>query len=97
MFRDVVILRLALPTPLRRQFDYLPPQGIDYKTLIPGIRVLVPFQSRTLVGVLISIEKSSEVPYEKLKCALEILDEQPVIQEDMYKFCHWAAEYYHYS
>lgn len=92
-----IILRLALPTPLRRQFDYLPPQGVDYKTLVPGIRVLVPFQSRTLVGILVSVEKKSDLPYEKLKSALEVLDEQPVFPADVYKLCHWAADYYHYS
>lgn len=92
-----MILRIALPIPLRRLFDYLPPQGIDLSALISGVRVKVPFQSRTLTGVLISIEKNSDVPYEKLKCALEIVDEQPIFTEDVYKLCHWAAEYYHYS
>src|SRR5438105_1693822 len=91
------VLRLALPTPLRRLFDYLPPQDIDYTSLIPGIRIQVPFQRRTLVGVLISVEKNSAVPYEKLKYATHILDTQPVFSEDMYKLCLWAAEYYHAS
>lgn len=91
------ILRLALPTPLRRLFDYLPPQGLDYNSIKPGMRVRVPFQSRTLVGVLISVEKNSEVPYGKLKQAAEILDEQSVFPEDVYKLCQWAADYYHYA
>lgn len=92
-----IFLRLALPTPLRRLFDYLPPQDIDPKVLIPGIRVRVPFQSRTLTGILMSVEKESSVPYEKLKHALEILDSQPILPDDLYKLCHWAADYYHYS
>jgi len=92
-----VILRLALPVPLMRFFDYLPPQDIDCKCLIPGIRILVPFQSRLLTGILISVENKSDVPNQKLKCALEILDDQPIFPGDVYKLCHWAAEYYHYS
>lgn len=91
------VLRLALPTPLRRLFDYLPPQPLDLSTLKPGVRVRVPFQSRTLVGVLVSIEKNSDVPYGKLKRAIEVLDEAPLLPEDVYKICHWAADYYHYS
>src|SRR5690242_5497641 len=91
------ILRLALPTPLRRQFDYLPPQGLDSSALIPGVRVSVPFQARTLVGILTSIEENTEVPHEKLKCALAVLDQQALFPEDVYKLCHWAADYYHYS
>lgn len=91
------ILRLALPTPLRRMFDYLPPQGVDPAQLIPGVRVRVPFQSRTLVGLLISVEKNSAVPYGKLKRAEAILDSEPLLPDDLYKICQWAAEYYHHS
>lgn len=91
------ILRLALPTPLRRLFDYLPPQPIDLSQLKPGVRVRVPFQSRTLVGVLVSIENNSDVPYGKLKRAIEVLDQTPLLPDDVYKICHWAADYYHYA
>ncbi len=97
MEQKPIILRLALPTPLRRLFDYLPPQDIDSTLLNPGIRVRVPFQTRSLVGVLISVEKNSSVPYEKLKKAIEIVDTESQFPEDVYKICHWAAEYYHYS
>lgn len=90
-------LRLALPTPLRRLFDYLPPQDVDPKSLIPGIRVRVPFQSRTLTGVLVEVAKNSAVPYGKLKTALEILDEGALLPDDMFKLCQWASDYYHYS
>lgn len=97
MTKDNQFLRIALPTPLRRLFDYLPPQDVDNKSLIPGIRVQVPFQSRTLIGVLIEVVKKSDVPYEKLKKATAVLDQQPILTDDVYKLCLWAAAYYHYS
>lgn len=87
-------LRLALPTPLRRLFDYLPPQAVDIKSLMPGVRVKVPFQSRALIGVLIEVVETTDVPPAKLKSALEILDEKPLFTEDVFKICHWAADYY---
>ena len=90
-------LRLALPTPLRRLFDYLPPQDIDKSKLIPGVRVKVPFQSRTLTGVLIEVVTETSVPYEKLKRAEAILDDESILNTDVYELCKWAAEYYHYS
>ena len=90
-----LILRLALPTPLRRLFDYLPPQPIDPKALIPGVRVKVPFQSRTLVGILTGVAHSSTISYEKLKPALEILDVEPILPPDIYQLSQWAADYYH--
>lgn len=92
-----IILRIALPTPLRREFDYLPPQVFDPKTLIPGVRVKVPFQSRTLVGILTGVVSESSVPDEKLKSALEILDDSPILTNDVYQLCQWASDYYHDS
>ena len=40
------ILRLAIPSPLRRSFDYLPPADMDaaiISTLSPGVRIKAPF------------------------------------------------------
>lgn len=92
-----VILRLALPTPLRRLFDYLPPDHAPLASLLPGMRIKVPFQSRTLVGILIEIAQESSVPYQKLKKALAIIDTEPIFSSDIYELCNFAAHYYHCS
>ncbi|MBV9575229.1 MAG: primosomal protein N' [Gammaproteobacteria bacterium] len=97
MMSSSLILRIALPTPLRRLFDYLPPQVVDQKQLIPGIRVRVPFQSRTLIGILTAVVSESSVPYEKLKSAVELLDTEALFPPDIYELCQWSAAYYHYS
>src|SRR3990167_4558056 len=91
------IFRLALPTPLRHLFDYLPPPNIQLNNLLPGIRIKVPFQTLTLVGILIEIVQESSVPYQKLKTALSIIDSQPIFSTEIYQLCHWAADYYHCS
>lgn len=88
------ILRLALPTPLRRLFDYLPPESVDNQKLIKHVRVRVPFQKRELIGILIDVVEHSSVPSHKLKCALEVLDEEPIVPLDVYELCTWAAQYY---
>ncbi|HNL92020.1 MAG TPA: hypothetical protein PKH01_03880, partial [Pseudomonadales bacterium] len=36
-----VILQVALPVPLRRLFDYLPPENTDLNALSLGVRVRV--------------------------------------------------------
>ena len=93
----MTILRLAMPTPLRRSFDYLPPQDINHDDLAqlqPGCRVLAPFGPRKLVGVLLSIETESEVATNKLKAAAAILDQQPALTTPMLQLCRWAANYY---
>ena len=95
--KETLILRIALGVPIKRLFDYLPPQAIDPIRLVPGIRVSVPFQSKTLVGILIELVKESNVPYEKLKRAHALLDEAPLLPRDLYELCHFAADYYHYA
>lgn len=90
-------LKLALPTPLRQLFDYLPPEGIDLSLLKPGVRVKLPFQSRTIIGILIEISPITHVPREKLKRAISILDEQPLLPQEVRQLCEWAAGYYHHA
>ena len=70
---------------------------VDTTALIPGMRVKVPFQSRSLVGVLVEVTNQSTVPYAKLKRADSILDNSAVFTPDIYQLCQWAADYYHYS
>lgn len=88
------ILRIALDTPLRRLFDYLPPRD----ALVPkvGTRVRVPFGRQRLVGVVVAHAASSELPSEKLKAVLETLDDEPVLDERVLGLAEWAAQYYHH-
>lgn len=88
------ILRLAIPSPLRRLFDYLPPEGIAADSLKPGIRVKAPFGNRDLIGILIEVSPSSEIPAAKLKPAKEILDQQPPLPDALFKVVNWSAQYY---
>lgn len=90
------LLRIALPTPLRRLFDYLPPEGVDPSTLLPGVRVKVPFQSRILIGILMEVVQESAAPKYKLKSALSILDTEALLTPDVTQLCQWAANYYHH-
>jgi len=91
------MFRVAVDTPLRRLFDYLPPdlpQGAA--KLRPGIRVRVPFGRRRLVGVVISVADTSDLPPERLRPILEVLDEAPVLEASTLELVQWAAEYYHH-
>ena len=100
----MLILRIALDTPLRRLFDYLPPgraaqcdpapgSGAAPR---PGVRVRVPFGRRQLVGILVAVAEDSKVAPPKLKAALEILDDEPVFDAVTFDLLCWAAEYYHH-
>ncbi|SDJ32281.1 replication restart DNA helicase PriA [Pseudomonas indica] len=91
------ILRLALPSPLRRLFDYRAPTGVPRGALQPGVRLRVPFGRREVVGVLVELSDHSEVPADKLKAALELLDQRPPLPASLFKLCLWTAQYYQHS
>ena len=90
-----LIWRIALDTPLRRVFDYLPLN--DASTAPPlGVRVSVPFGRRKLIGVLVAIAAESNIAAAKLRRAHEILDAAPVFDAATFDLLKWAAEYYHH-
>src|SRR6185312_9594098 len=88
------VVRVALPTPLRRLFDYLisPAGGV---TITPGTRVRVPFGRQRLIGIAMETASGSDLPYERLKPVLEKLDSQPLFDPAALALLGWAADYYH--
>jgi primosomal protein N' (replication factor Y) len=89
------VLRVALDTPLRRLFDYLPPPESD-AAITPGVRVEVPFGPRSLVGVVVDVAASSELPLSRLRAAHAVLDSEPVLDAVTFDLVRWAADYYHH-
>ena len=92
-----LILRLALPSPLRRLFDYLPPKGAVEEQLRPGVRLRVPFGRREVIGVLIEVAQETEVPPDKLRKALQLLEQRPPLPSALFELCQWSAQYYQHS
>ena len=93
------ILRLAIPSPLRTLFDYLPPTGMqadELDGLLPGCRVRVPFGRREVIGYLLEVLAETDLPDIKLKAAIEVLDNTALINPLMMQLCQWAAAYYHH-
>jgi primosomal protein N' (replication factor Y) len=89
-----VILEIALATPLRRLFDYLPPCGPDSSTLKPGIRLSVPFGNRAVTGLLVACKSASDLSLENLKRAEAVLDTNPLLNPAMIELCRWSSSYY---
>ncbi len=85
------ILQLALNTPLRRHFDYL---SHSRESLIPGIRLRVPFGRGSRIGVLLDSSNSTDVPARKLKTAIEVIDETPLFSLSHLQLLQWSSRYY---
>ena len=78
-----VFLRIAVPSPLRRSFDYLPPKAVNIDTLRPGQRVCIPFGRREQIGVILAISHESDIAPERLRHVKAVLDETPVLPEEL--------------
>ena len=86
------ILQIALDVPLDRLFDYLD-GGFDVQI---GQRVVVPFGSRKVVGVVAGIADTSEFAIEKLKSIVQVFDGEPLIDADTFGLLRFCADYYQY-
>ena len=89
-----MILRVAIPTPLRRSFDYLPPATGTAQSLQPGVRVRVPFGRRQVIGILLEVTDHSSIPTSRLKPISEVLDDKPLLNDDVFQLLVWASRYY---
>src|SRR6202166_418153 len=83
---------VALAVPLRRTFTYEVPEQL--RTAVqPGVRVLVPFRQKSLVGVVVDLP---ERPPEKAKIReiSKVLDVIPALTPGLIELGHWIAGYY---
>jgi primosomal protein N' (replication factor Y) (superfamily II helicase) len=96
------IYAIALPTPLRRSFDYLaydPQDMLSQPPEIkaqPGMRVRVSFGHQILVGIITDIKSHSDFDTQQLKAVHSLLDDQPLLSKELLALCLWAASYYHH-
>src|ERR1700748_1686320 len=84
MFCDVV-----LPVPLDRAFTYkLKPN--DEPSV--GGRVVVPFRTEKMIGVVIRLH--DEAPPVEAKAIEAVLDAEPILNRELMELASWIAQYY---
>ena len=84
-----LVVRVAVPVPVRRLFDYLAPANTP-----AGVRVQVPFGRGRAVGVVVEAGVEPGVDTARLKPVARVLDERPLLPEDTLALVSWAARYY---
>lgn len=93
-----MFLKIMVLTPIRGLFDYLPPETPPSAPLVPGLRVLVPFgKKKQNVGVIYSVNATSDYPCERLKAVIEVLDDVPAVTPTLFQLALWLQRYYHCS
>lgn len=89
-----LVYQVAIASPLRRLFDYLPPED-ERVDVLPGMRVKVPFGHRKAIGIVVAKKSDSTLPIDKLKAIDCVLDSEPVFSKHLLSLLLWAANYYH--
>lgn len=93
---NLIYVKVALFAPIRKYFDYSVivesdcfPPGIQ-----PGVRVEVPFGKRTLIGFIVAIVNTTNVPLQQLKAITKIIDKEPLFPAVLQELLFWASQYY---
>jgi primosomal protein N' (replication factor Y) len=82
---------VSLPVPLDQAFTYSLPETLRHRVM-PGCRVLVPFGSRTVTGIV--LQTHSDPPAAPVRETLRLLDEEPALGQDLLNLGRWISEYY---
>jgi len=84
---------LALPTPVDRLFTYSVPAGMEARAA-RGARATVPFGTRRLTGLILRVHGEAPPAEFAVKDLYRILDDAPVLEENMLELAQWIAGYY---
>jgi primosomal protein N' (replication factor Y) len=85
------VLRVALDVPLATLFDYAHGKDVEAR---PGDRVVVPFGTRSRVGIVVGEGEGSAVAAEKLKAVVRRLDDAPRLSAAWLEFMRFLSAYY---
>ena len=81
---------VALPVPLDHTFTYGVRPGQSPRR---GARVIVPFRNEKLIGVVTATEAKA-APDFTVRFLEAVLDEEPLLSENLLELGEWAAQYY---
>ncbi|MBX5477179.1 MAG: primosomal protein N', partial [Clostridia bacterium] len=74
-----------------RPFDYAVPESLA-GGVAPGQRVLVPLGGRRVEGIVLRLVDQPSVPPEKVKPIVRVLDDEPLLTQELLDLAPWLAE-----
>ena len=96
MLKKPFYLSIAVPSKFHGGLDYLPEPDTSAEDYRPGVRVVVPFGRREIVGVLLAVTDTSSIAAEKLRPVRARLDEAPWLSPELLTLLTWCSQYYHH-
>jgi primosomal protein N' (replication factor Y) (superfamily II helicase) len=86
-----MFLNITLPLSLNEEFTYSVPAELLPERFI-GCRAAVEFNGRKMTGIVTSVPE--KIRQGRISEIIELLDETPVLTEEMLGFCRWISGYY---
>lgn len=91
---EVLQARVAVPAPLGQAFSYLVPEELRERVQ-RGARVLCWLGRRRVLGVVLDLGvREPDLPLERMKPLLAVVDPEPVFSEELLGFLQELARYY---
>ena len=81
---------VALPVPLDRTFTYA---LRDDEVVTRGVRVIAPFRTEKLIGVVTAAEVAAPTGFEA-KFLEAVIDQEPLLGEQLIALAEWISGYY---
>ncbi|WP_239059074.1 hypothetical protein [Colwellia sp. Arc7-D] len=91
-----IYVQVAIPVPMRQLFTYKVPAELNTKTITLGERVIVPFGSRQVIAIVLSIDESTEYAPEKIKSVLSRVSDSFNFSPTLLNFIQRCSDYYHH-
>jgi primosomal protein N' (replication factor Y) len=86
-----VFCDVSLPVPLDQPFTYGLPGSLVHRAK-PGARVVVPFGTRKLTGVVLAVHEAA--PGMRARMVEKLIDEEPIFDASLLRLAAWVAAYY---
>lgn len=88
---SLTCIEVAVPLPLDTTYYYQVPERLA-EQVRPGVRVFVPFGKRKLSAYVLGFVQPGN--QQQLKDVIEILDDEPLWNQQELTFFRWIADYY---
>ncbi|WAI11886.1 MAG: primosomal protein N' [Buchnera aphidicola (Macrosiphum albifrons)] len=88
----MIIVKVVLPIPIRQYFKYFIPNCM--RPVIGG-RILVPFNSKYIIGIVVAIYKKNDISPLNLKCVKSLIDTKSLYPDIILDLLEWISKNYH--
>lgn len=89
----VIIVKVVLPLPIRKYFEYIMPPNSAFPVI--GGRILVPFRSKYMIGIVIAFVIQTEKTQLNLKYAKKMIDNQSFYTSLVLDILIWISRNYY--